>query len=163
VPALKLNIAAVGKLKEDYWKAACTEYLKRLMPYVQARVVEVDDVDPQKAGGEARARTAEATQLRRALASATPLERAHTVALDSKGKQLTSEQLAQLLRQVSNDTSTLVFYIGGPTGLETQLLQEADTRFSLGLITLPHNLARVVLLEQLYRACKINHGEPYHK
>jgi 23S rRNA (pseudouridine1915-N3)-methyltransferase len=156
---LHLTVLAVGKLKERYWQEACAEYAKRLAPYVHLKLIEVADLDPARNGGEARARAAEGEALLRRLPP-----QAWGVALDTHGRETSSEGLAGLLRESGlNGRTHLAFCIGGSTGLSDAVKERASMLMSFGPITLPHNLARVVLLEQLYRACKINAGETYHK
>ena len=156
---MNVTIVAVGRLKERFWVEACAEYLKRLGPYGRVTVAEVPDVDPGRAGGEAAARAAEG----RAVLGRIP-ERARVVALAIDGRPRTSEQLSAHLDELAlGGTSEVAFVLGGSTGLDGAVLDRADETLSFGPITLPHNLARVVLLEQLYRACKISRGEPYHK
>lgn len=156
---MKYTVVAVGKLKERFWSDACSEYLKRLQPYVKTSVVEVADVDPAKAGGERAALAREGTAVLKAIP-----ERAHVVLLAIDGKQRSSEGLSQHLDDLGlSDVGEVVFVIGGSCGTSDDVRSRADETLSFGAITLPHNLARVVLLEQLYRACKISRGEPYHK
>lgn len=157
--SVKFTIIAVGKLKEKFWKQACDEYLKRLQPYAKTAVVEIADVDPARAGGEAASVEREG----QAICKVIP-ERAHMVLLAIDGKQRSSEQLSARIDQLGlSGESDLVFVIGGSCGVSADVRERADETLSFGSITLPHNLARVVLLEQLYRACKISRGEPYHK
>lgn len=156
---MKFTVVAVGKLKERFWAEACAEYLKRLQPYAKASVVEVADVDPARAGGEAQAVEREGAAILRVLP-----DRAHVIALAIDGKQRTSEELSRRIDKLGlAGKSELAFIIGGSCGISAEVMARADETLSFGPITLPHNLARVVLLEQLYRACKISHGEPYHK
>ena len=156
---MKFTIVAVGKLKERFWSDACAEYLKRLQPYAKTQVVEVADVDPARAGGEAVAVGREGA----AILKAVP-DRAHVVLLAIDGKQRSSESLAARIDDLGlSGKGELVFVIGGSCGTSAEVRARADETLSFGPITLPHNLARVVLLEQLYRACKISRGEPYHK
>ncbi len=156
---MNVTVVAVGKLKERFWAEACAEYLKRLGPYARVSVAEVADVDPARAGGEGVARAAEG----RSVLSRLP-ERAHVIALAIDGKARTSEELSARLDALALDgASDVAFVIGGSTGIDEAVLARADEILSFGPITLPHNLARVVLLEQLYRAFKISRGEPYHK
>lgn len=156
---MKFTVIAVGKLKERFWTEACKEYLKRLQPYAKTQVVEVADVDPARAGGDAAAMAREGA----AILKAVP-ERAHVVLLDIGGKQRSSESLAARIDELGlHGEGELVFVIGGSCGVSGDVRSRADETLSFGPITLPHNLARVVLLEQLYRACKISRGEPYHK
>jgi len=155
---MKLTILAVGKLKETYWKEAMQEYLRRLAPFATVTVVEVADRDKE-------AQTAECVQKREA---ADLLKRlpggAHVVALDAGGHALGSEALAAHIEDLKlRGVSHLCFVIGGSTGLAPEVLKRADERLSFGSQTWPHNLARVMLVEQLYRACSISAGHPYHK
>ena len=168
---LRINVIAVGKLKEDYWVAACAEYVKRLGRYAQLAVHEVPDRPAKTDGSSASAGaqaaieaalSAEAADLRQRLGQQSA--NTFTIMLDSSGRQFTSEQLAAKIRDLQNQgTSTINFVIGGSWGIAADLKTEADLLLSFGPITLPHNLARVVLLEQLYRANRIINGEPYHK
>lgn len=156
---MKFTVVAVGRLKERFWTEACSEYLKRLQPYAKASVVEVADVDPAKAGGEAAAMQREGASTLKAIP-----DRSHVILLDIGGKQRSSESLAQHIEDLClSGKSDLAFVIGGSCGVGDDVRKRADETLSFGPITLPHNLARVVLLEQLYRACKISRGEPYHK
>ena len=156
---MKFTIVAVGKLKERFWADACAEYLKRLQPYAKTQIIEVADVDPARAGGEAAAIGREGTAILKAIP-----ERAHVVLLAIDGKQRSSEGLSARIDELGlGGASELAFIIGGSCGVSVDVRARADETLSFGAITLPHNLARVVLLEQLYRACKISRGEPYHK
>ena len=156
---MKYTIVAVGKLKERFWTEACAEYLKRLQPYAKTTVVEVADVDPARAGGEAQAMAREGAAVLKALD-----ERSHVVLLAIDGKERSSESLAKHLDELAlSGKSDIAFIIGGSCGVSQEVRARADETMSFGPITLPHNLARVVLLEQLYRAQKISRGEPYHK
>ncbi|MDR2714550.1 MAG: 23S rRNA (pseudouridine(1915)-N(3))-methyltransferase RlmH [Coriobacteriales bacterium] len=157
--SLKIDIIAVGKLKEPFWVAACAEYLKRMSSYANVQVKEVDDVSLQRASSPERVCELEAASICKLLASSTRL-----VVLDREGKTFSSEDIAALLEnQLDGSEHHLSFVIGGSHGLAPELLKQAKLRLSLGAITLPHNLARVVLLEQLYRGFKIIRNEPYHK
>ena len=160
--ALRIQICAVGKLKERFWKEACQEYLKRLGPYADVRVLEVPDRDPASCGGDAQALEREGTDILKAL-DAVPVG-SHVILLDIQGRERSSQDLSQHLDQLAVEgTSSLVFIIGGSLGVSQGVRERAQERLSFGPITLPHNLARVVLLEQLYRSFRISHGEPYHK
>ena len=154
---MRLTVVAVGRLKERYWREAADEYLKRLGPYATVRVFEIDDRDSGR--DEARALVEEGADVLRAIP-----EGAHVIALDIGGKQLASEAFAGRLAALGLDgRSAVAFVVGGSVGLSAAVLARADERLSLGPMTLPHNMARVVLLEQVYRAFRINRGEPYHK
>jgi 23S rRNA (pseudouridine1915-N3)-methyltransferase len=154
---VKLTFVVVGRLKERFWREAADEYLRRLGPYATVRVVEIDDRDSGR--DEARALAEEGTDILRAIPAG-----AHVVTLEIGGKQLSSEAFAARLSALALDgRSNVAFVVGGSVGLAAEVLSRADERLSLGKMTLPHNLARVVLLEQVYRAFRINRGEPYHK
>ena len=149
---MKFTVIAVGKLKERFWTDACAEYVKRLRPYAPTRVVEVPD------NGMAR----EAEGITRAIDALST--RTHVVLLAIDGTQRSSENLSAHLDEMTlHGTSEIAFVIGGSDGVADAVRKRADETLSFGPITLPHNLARVVLLEQLYRAQKISRGEPYHK
>ena len=156
---MKIDVIAVGKLKERFWADACAEYLKRLGGYAKVSVSEVPDRDPARCGGEAAAREQEGEGILRALPA-----HAHTVLLDIGGTQRTSEGISARLDELAlSGVSEVAFVIGGSCGVSDAVRAAAKERLSFGKITLPHNLARVVLLEQIYRAFKISRGEPYHK
>ena len=117
------------------------------------------DIDPARAGGVKASRSREGEEI----LSAIP-ERSHVILLAIDGKQRSSEGFSEHLDELAlRGKSDLTFVIGGSDGVSTDVRSRADETFSFGPITLPHNLARVVLLEQVYRACKISRGEPYHK
>jgi 23S rRNA (pseudouridine1915-N3)-methyltransferase len=154
---VRLTLIVVGRLKERFWREAADEYLKRLGPYATVRVAEIDDRDSGR--DEARALAEEGADILRAVP-----EGAHVVTLEIGGKQRSSEKFAARLAELALDgRSSVAFVIGGSVGLSASVLARADERMSLGPMTLPHNMARVVLLEQIYRAFRINRGEPYHK
>ena len=146
---LKITVIAVGKLKERFWRDACAEYLKRLEGYCKLTVRELPDSNMQQEGA--------------LILEALP-EGAPAIVLDITGKELSSEQIARTIEDYSiGGVSHIVFVIGGSDGIAPEVKQHAAMRLSFGPVTLPHNLARVVLLEQLYRAFKIIKREPYHK
>ena len=156
---VKITVIAVGKLKERFWVDACGEYLKRLKAYATLTVHEVPDIDPAKAGGVSAAREREGA----AILSAVP-PRSRVVLLAIEGKQYTSEEFSRHLDDLAvSGCGDVTFIIGGSDGVSDVVRARADETFSFGRITLPHNVARVILLEQVYRAFKISRGEPYHK
>ena len=153
----RATIVAVGKLRG--WAADGSEdYLKRLRRYSFVEVVEVAEEDLNRRSPK-EVLSAEASRLLKRIPSG-----AYVFALDrEKGKALSSEDLAQRLTALGvSGRSHVAFLIGGPLGLSPELLGEIDEVLSFGRLTLPHALARVVLLEQLYRAAKIERGEKYH-
>jgi 23S rRNA (pseudouridine1915-N3)-methyltransferase len=154
-----INIVAVGRLKEDYWVNACAEYTRRLSRYATLSITEVPDRGARSPSDIDLLLRTEASHLRQRLDRAS-----HVIMLDSGGRPFSSEQIAALLGNLRDEgMRDLSFVIGGSWGLDEELKQEADLLLSFGPITLPHNLARVVLLEQIYRGFKILKGEPYHK
>lgn len=155
----KITVIAVGKLKEKFWTAACEEYLKRLRPYAKVTVTEIADADPARAGGVEAAREREGESI----LSAVP-EGSHVILMAIEGTQRSSVDFSRHLDELAlRGTSDLTFVIGGSDGVSDAVRARANETFSFGPVTLPHNLARVVLLEQIYRAFKISRGEPYHK
>lgn len=154
---MRISIVAVGKLKERHWRDATAEYLKRLGPYADVRVVEVPDRDSGR--DAARALAEEGVDVLKSLPDA-----AYVIALEIGGRQLDSETFARRLESLGIEgRSNVAFVIGGSIGLAPEVLARADERLSLGPMTLPHNMARVVLAEQIYRAFRIIRNEPYHK
>lgn len=155
---MRISIVCVGRLKERFWSEAAREYLDRLRPYATVHVVEVPDRDHTGLGTE-RALALEAAGILKAL----PAD-AHVVCLDRSGTARDSESFAAWLAERAHAGSRqLAFVIGGPVGLAPEVLRRADEVMSLGPLTFPHNLARIIVLEQLYRAFRICRGEPYHK
>ena len=151
------TIVAVGALKG--WAAeGCEDYLSRLRRYFPVEVVEVPEEDMNRRSADA-VLAAEGERLLKRLPAG-----AHVIALDrERGKPLSSEELARKLSSLGvSGRSHVAFVLGGPLGLSPEVLGRADERLSFGPITLPHALARIVLLEQLYRAVKIERGEKYH-
>ncbi len=156
-----MKIITVGRLKEAYLLAAQAEYLKRLRPYLKLELIEVPDLP-----GPDRMSPAEAAQLRKR--EGEQIERYldpkdYLVVLDSGGKQLSSPELAEFLRERDLNAENVAFVIGGSLGVAEKLRQQARLRLSFSKLTFPHQLFRVMLLEQVYRGCKINRGEKYHK
>jgi 23S rRNA (pseudouridine1915-N3)-methyltransferase len=153
---MRIRIAAVGRLKEPHWKAACDEYLKRLRPYGSIEVFEVADRDIT--ADPVRAMAAEGTDLLRGIP-----EGSRVVVLELGARQMSSEEFSQWIAdRMLYGPSDLTFVIGGSAGLSPEVYARADDRLSLSRMTLPHQLARVVLLEQVYRAFRIMRNEPYH-
>ena len=143
-----ITVIAVGKLKERFWKDAVAEYLKRLGGYAKVRVLEVPD----------KGLKSEEADILRAAGSS------HLILLAIEGKHRTSVGISEHLEELMNrGRSDIAFCIGGSDGVTDAVRERADETLSFGEITLPHNLARVVLLEQIYRAFKIMRGESYHK
>lgn len=158
---LRINIICVGKFKEKYWEAASAEYMKRLGAYCNVSVTEVKE---EKLPAHA-SRADEVNVMEKKGKSILEKTGAgdYVIALDIGGREMSSEAFAAKLAEVSFAASTIDFIIGGSLGLSDEVKRRADLRMSFGPITLPHQLARIVLLEQIYRAFRINAGEKYHK
>ncbi|MCL2654901.1 MAG: 23S rRNA (pseudouridine(1915)-N(3))-methyltransferase RlmH [Coriobacteriia bacterium] len=155
---MKTTIIAIGKLKERYWREACAEYAKRLSGSATLAVVELPDCDPARLGVQ-RALWTEGAAVLKALPA-----QAWVIALAIRAPQYTSEEFSARLDALKlAGHSHLCFVIGSSHGLAPEVLERANEQLSFGPITLPHNLARVVLLEQLYRAATISQKGPYHK
>lgn len=147
----KCAVICVGKIRADYWRAACGHYLRLLEHWRQVMVIEVRDGG---AGGIAR----EGEQI---LSKIPP--RDFPIALDASGRAMTSPQFAQLLRQCDEvEMKRPAFIIGGPWGLDESVLKHCSLHLSLSPMIFTHELARVLLLEQIYRAESILRGSPYH-
>ena len=153
----RVTLIAVGKVK-GWTSNGVDDYLKRLRRFFPVEVIEVPEEDLNK-GTREEVLDAEAKRLLKRVSS-----RMYVFALDrERGEPLASEKLAQRLSSLSlYGRSHFAFVLGGPLGLSPEVLKEADALISFGPITLPHALARLVLLEQLYRVAKINRGERYH-
>ena len=155
-------ILCVGKMKDKAYREMADEYLKRLSRYGKYEEIEIPDL-PEPAGNgaalEEQVKTREGEAL---LAKIRPGDR--VIAMTIEGKQRSSEELAKHLEELRNGgVSRVVFVIGGSLGLGSNVLVRADEEMSMSKMTFPHRLARVMLLEQLYRAEKIISGERYHK
>ncbi len=159
---MNIDILCVGKLKEQYLKAATDEYGKRLSRYCRLNIVEAADektVDGQSEALDIKVRDIEGERL---LKSIKP--DAYVIALEIEGEQLTSEKLAQRLEEIGvRGFGRIQFVIGGSLGLSQDVIRRADMHLSFSKMTFPHQLMRVILLEQIYRSFRINNNEPYHK
>ena len=142
---MKLHIVTVGKPKLEYARLGWDEYFTRLGHYHQLRATHLSD------------KHNDASHL---LAAS---EKSYRVALVKEGKQLSSEGLAEFLEKRALEGQEVSLLVGGPDGLPTEVLEKSDYTLSFGKLTLPHDLAMVVLLETLYRSSTINAGQPYHR
>ena len=159
---MKVKIACVGKLKDGFFREAVAEYAKRLSRFCALEICEVADEKAPETLSLAEETQLIAKEGERLLARIAPGE--FVVCLAIGGKRLSSEQFAELVQSTfDRQASTITFVIGGSLGLSPAVLERADYKLSVSDMTLPHGLCRVVLLEQVYRAFKINAHEPYHK
>ena len=159
---MKITILTVGKIKEKYLRDAISEYSKRLSRYAKLEIIEVaDKKTPDNASEtvETNIKNKEAERLLKYIR-----DDAYLITLEIKGKQLTSEELAQKIDTLGvQGTSHIIFVIGGSLGLGEEVLKRSNYALSFSKMTFPHQLMRVILLEQIYRSYSINCGEPYHK
>ena len=159
---MKITILCVGKVKEKYFTGAIEEYAKRLSRYCKLDIVEVaDEKTPDGASTalEEQIKQKEGERLLKYIP-----EDAYVCVLAIEGKQLTSEQLSEKIGELGvRGVSHIVFIIGGSLGLWDAVVKKADFLLSFSKMTFPHQLMRVILLEQIYRGYRILQGEPYHK
>ena len=159
---MKIDIVCVGKLKEKYLVSAIDEYSKRLSRYCKLNIIELaDEKTPDNASEkeELQIKDKEGDKI-----LAQIKETAYVITLDLGGKMVTSENFAQMIADCGvQGNSHLVFVIGGSLGLSDKVLKRANGSLSFSKMTFPHQLFRVMLLEQIYRGYRIINGEPYHK
>lgn len=159
---MKITVVAVGKIKERFFQEAIKEYEKRLGRYCRLEIVQVADEKTPDGAGEALERQIKEKEGERILAQIR--DGAYVIALAIEGKMLDSEELADKLGQLgTGGISQIVFVIGGSLGLSQEVLRRADYRLSFSKMTFPHQLMRVILLEQVYRGFRILNHQPYHK
>lgn len=159
---MRITVVCVGKLKEKYWQAAVAEYSKRLSRYHKLEIIELADEkapESMSAAQEDEVKQKEGERILKALK-----EDAFVIALAIEGKRMTSEELSAFLeKKAVGGTSHIAFVIGGSLGLSPAVMARADYALSFSPMTFPHQMMRVILLEQVYRAEKILRKEPYHK
>ncbi len=159
---MQVSVISVGKLKEKPYRLMADEYLKRLSRFGKYEEIELPDLPERDGASPAEERQIKTREGEAMLQRIRPGDR--VIALTIPGKQRSSEELAAEMAEAKNrGTGRLVFLIGGSLGLGENVLARADGEMSMSRMTFPHQLARVMLLEQLYRAEKINAGERYHK
>ncbi|MBM7645501.1 23S rRNA (pseudouridine1915-N3)-methyltransferase [Scopulibacillus daqui] len=159
---MNISILTVGKLKEKYLKQGIGEYVKRLGPYAKVAIAEVPDEKAPDQLSDAEVEEVKRVEGEKLLAKIN--SDTYVIALAIQGKQMTSEQLAKKIDELATyGKSKIAFVIGGSHGLSDAVLQRADMHLSFSKMTFPHQLMRLILVEQVYRAFKINRGEPYHK
>ena len=159
---MKITVITVGKIKEKYLKDAIAEYTKRLSKYCKLEIVEVADEKTPDHASETVEDAIRAKEAERILKYVK--DDAHIITLEIQGKQLTSEELAEKIEKLGvQGTSHIIFIIGGSIGIGEEVLQKSNFALSFSKMTFPHQLMRVILLEQIYRSYRIINGEPYHK
>ncbi len=159
---MKITCITVGKIKENYLKMAIEEYTKRLSKYCKLEIIELlDEKTPDNAPKllEEQIKQKEGERILRAIG-----KDSYKIALAIEGKQFGSVEFSNQLEKLGvNGVSHITFIIGGSLGLSKEVLKQADLLLSFSKMTFPHQLMRVILLEQVYRAYRIQNGEPYHK
>ena len=159
---MKITVLTVGKIKEKYLRDAIAEYTKRLSRYCKLETIEVaDEKTPDNASenAEEMIRQKEAERLLKYIR-----EDAYLITLEIGGKQLISEEFSEKIEKLGiQGTSHIIFVIGGSIGIGKAVLKKSDYALSFSKMTFPHQLMRVILLEQIYRGYRIMSGEPYHK
>lgn len=159
---LSIRVLVLGKIREPYLRQGLAEYIKRLTTLTHLDIAELPDEKLPERPAPAELTRIKELEGQRILQAVR--EREYVIALDIAGEQLSSQQFADKLAQLAlMGRSNLAFVIGASCGLSDDVLRRADLRLSFGLLTYPHQLMRLILIEQIYRACKINRGEPYHK
>lgn len=162
---MKVNILAVGKIKEKYLKDAILEYTKRLSKFCDLNIVEIDEASLQIENDSniKKALETEGSLIEKKIKDLKS-DKVFIFALDINGKELSTLDFHQKMEEIKlNGIANVIFIIGGSYGLSENIKKMADLRFSFSRLTFPHQLFRVILLEQIYRIFKIEHNEPYHK
>ena len=159
---MKIRIIAVGKLKERYWQEAAAEYMKRLSAYCDPEIIEVRESQLRANPSDADEEAVKLEEGREILRRIRPED--YAISLEIKGKSLDSEELAWNIERLGiSGRSSVAFVIGGSLGLSQEVSERADMRLSFSAMTFPHQMMRVILLEQIYRSFRIIRGETYHK
>jgi len=159
---VNISIITVGKLKEKYLKQGIEEYLKRLSAYAKVEVIEVADEKAPEELSELEMVQVKQKEGERILAKIS--QDTHVIALAIQGKLASPEELADTLDKLATyGKSKIAFVIGGSLGLSEEVLKRSNEQLSFSRMTFPHQLMRLILVEQIYRAFRINRGEPYHK
>ena len=159
---MNINIVCVGKIKEKYLKLGIDEFKKRLTKYCKLDVIELDDEKAPENLSDKEMLMIKDKEGKKILSKVKA--NSYVIALAIDGKNLSSEELADTMSKLAvRGNSHITFIIGGSLGLSDEVLSRADYKLSFSKMTFPHQLMRLILLEQVYRAYRINNGEPYHK
>ena len=159
---MRISIVCVGKIKEKYLKLGIDEFSKRLSKYCKLEVIELDDEKAPENLSDKEMLMIKYKEGNKILSKIK--DNSYVIALAIDGENLSSEELAETIDKLGvRGTSHIVFVIGGSLGLSDEVLRRANYKLSFSKMTFPHQLMRLILLEQIYRAYRINNGEPYHK
>lgn len=158
---LTINILCVGKIKEIYLKESINEYSKRLSKYCNLNIIEVADEKVPDKLSEVVVKNIKEKEASKMLAHLK--KDTYCISLDLKGKELTSEEFSKKIEEISNISSSITFIIGGTLGIGEEILNNSKEKICFSKMTFPHQLIRVFLLEQIFRAFKISNNETYHR
>ena len=159
---MRISIICVGKIKEKYLKLGIDEFKKRLSKYCKLEIIELDDEKAPENLSDKETLMIKEKEGKKILSKIK--DNSYVIALAIDGKNLSSEELADTINNLGvRGNSHIVFIIGGSLGLSDEILSRANYKLSFSKMTFPHQLMRLILLEQVYRAYRINSGEPYHK
>ena len=159
---MKITVFCIGSLKEQYWKDACNEYIKRILPYAKIAVEEYPDIPEKPKASALEVEEIKNKEGEKILSRLGPSD--YLIALDLNKKQMDSVLFASFLeKSFEKHDASVSFVIGGSLGLSDALKKRANESLCFGEMTFPHQLARVMLLEQIYRAFRILKNQPYHK
>ncbi len=159
---MNINVIGVGKIKEKYLKLGIDEFKKRLSKYCKLDIIELDDEKAPEKLSEKEMIMVKEKEGKKILSKIK--DTSYVIALAIDGKNLSSEELADKMSDLAvRGNSNITFVIGGSLGLSDEVLNRADYKLSFSKMTFPHQLMRLILLEQVYRAYRINNNEPYHK
>ena len=157
-----IRIAAVGRIKEKWMREGIADYLKRIQPYEKTEIIEVEDEKAPESNSDAENEKVKTTEGSKLLKQIRDTD--YVVLLDLAGKEMDSVSLSKHIESVhTRGYNRIVFVIGGSLGVSRELIARADFRWKLLVNTFPHQLCRIIVLEQIYRAFRILHHEPYHK
>ena len=159
---MQIQIIAIGKIKEKFLQEGIAEYVKRLRPYVNLQILELAEEKRRVSASVSAEKAAMEKEGERILGAISPVS--FIIALDVNGTGWSSIEMADFMRKRElAGKNHITFVIGGDLGLASPVLSRSDMRLSLSKMTFTHSMARLLLMEQIYRACRINNGEPYHK
>ena len=159
---MRINIVCVGKIKEKYLKLGIDEFKKRLSKYCKLEIIELEDEKAPENLSDKEMLMIKEKEGKKILSKIK--DNSYVIALAIDGKNLSSEELAETINKLGvRGISNITFVIGGSLGLSDEVLSRSDYKLSFSKMTFPHQLMRLILLEQVYRAYRINNGEPYHK
>ena len=159
---MRVNIVCVGKIKEKYLKLGIDEFKKRLSKYCKLEIIELEDEKAPENLSDKEMLMIKEKEGKKILSKIK--DNSYVIALAIDGKNLSSEELAETINKLGvRGISNITFVIGGSLGLSDEVLSRADYKLSFSKMTFPHQLMRLILLEQVYRVYRINNGEPYHK